>query len=550
MTATPIGDSSNLATFDLSMMVEETVESSTFSHRHYTRSGHHQNGESLPSFSSRGLFPEAHSAPTTVVLSIEVQPTWRIHSEIGIWRRILLNILGNALKYTSVGLINVTLGLENNMHLPRDENLKTVKLTITDTGCGMSQDYLRNRVYTPFMQENSLSTGVGLGLSIVRQLVEDLNGSIKIDSMVAVGTQVTVRLPIRFIEDTAQKLDQELWKVPMYLLRPGLRDEEPVGSKSDGSSVDCQNAMTSSFTDQARTWLRADVVPVENLSSVHTGIVAIHEYDVPWLVRELRAENPAFKVPSLACLLVLCPTNFADMSLDLQSLPEIQTLGQPFGPRKLAKAVKTCLQLMSSPRTVVRSNELGFAKVISIQDKASHTFEAKPSPPPPGREAIPKALENGNTSSSTEFEVSVPQKRERNLLLVDDNAINLTLLVAFAKKLDCAFTTAQNGREALEAYQSSDRRFDYVLMDLSMPVMDGFSATSAIRAHERDQDLKPTVVMALTGLGSEKAQQQAASCGFDYFLAKPVSLQRLKDIMASKYPDSSSPESKAMGKKG
>ncbi|KEF61349.1 uncharacterized protein A1O9_02915 [Exophiala aquamarina CBS 119918] len=520
-TAPLIGESSSLTSFDLSIMVEETLESSTFSHGHNTRSVHDPTRTEFSSITPNDLSMQSSSATTAIVLSIENKSSWRIQSEIGIWRRILLNVLGNALKYTSKGLINVTLGLEKDLHLTQDETLRTVRLTITDTGRGISQDYLRNRLYTPFVQEDSLSTGVGLGLNIVRQLVEDLNGSITIDSTVNVGTQVTVKFPVKFLEDAVQKADQELGEQPMYLLRLGVSDEKATGLESNLSLGECQNALTRSFTDLAEQWLRANVELVENLSSISKGIVAVHEYDIPWLVRELSNNNPAFKIRDHSCFLVLCATKPAGLVLDLQFRAKFQTLNQPFGPRNLANAVKACLQLIASERTTGATDKQGSNTSINGPDKGSQACEVGLCSPPPST----------TTTRKIESDIFVAPKPRRNLLLVDDNAINLRLLVAFAK-LDCTFTMAQNGREALKAYQCFDKRFDYVLMEVSMPVMDSFSAAMAIRAHERNQDLQRTIIMALTGLGSEKAQQKAASCGFDLLLAKPVSLQKLKNLIA------------------
>ena len=137
---------------------------------------------------------------------------------------------------------------------------------------------------------------------------------------------------------------------------------------------------------------------------------------------------------------------------------------------------------------------------------------------------------------------SSSDKPIRKVLLVDDNRVNLQLLVTYIKRSGHAFVTASNGLEALEAYKSQcgtandgdaaiDSPFNYVLMDLSMPIMDGLTSTRNIRAHERANNIKPTTVIALTGLASAQAQQEAYSSGVDTFMTKPVKLKELGKML-------------------
>ena len=121
---------------------------------------------------------------------------------------------------------------------------------------------------------------------------------------------------------------------------------------------------------------------------------------------------------------------------------------------------------------------------------------------------------------------------ERNrYLLVDDNAINLKILVSYMKKLGCDFDTAINGQEAVDQYTAQPESFACILMDISMPVMDGFEATKHIRDLERKHHLDGVTIIALTGLASEDAQQEAYGSGVDLFLTKPAKLKEIKSIM-------------------
>lgn len=123
-----------------------------------------------------------------------------------------------------------------------------------------------------------------------------------------------------------------------------------------------------------------------------------------------------------------------------------------------------------------------------------------------------------------------------HVLLVDDNRINLQLLVMFMKKHKFTYAEAQNGQEALDAYieSCSSKRFDFVLMDISMPIMNGMEATRRIREHEQENGLSRATVIALTGLASAAAQQEAESSGIDVYMPKPVKFQELRPLLVRK----------------
>jgi CheY-like chemotaxis protein len=99
------------------------------------------------------------------------------------------------------------------------------------------------------------------------------------------------------------------------------------------------------------------------------------------------------------------------------------------------------------------------------------------------------------------------------------------------KKLKTKYTTAADGLEAVERFQENPDEFSCILMDISMPRMDGIEATKQIRAFENKEDREPVVILALTGLASASAQQEAYASGVDMFLSKPVKLKELSSIL-------------------
>ncbi len=150
-----------------------------------------------------GLQPVHHSG-VVVILDIDVQRNYYFNTQPGALRRLVMNLLGNALKYTSHGYVCIKLeasemddfqnssstGSVSSESIPRS----LITLTVTDTGKGISAEFLRSKLFMPFAQENSLSSGTGLGLSIVRKIVSLLEGDIRIDSEVGRGTRKFCRL--------------------------------------------------------------------------------------------------------------------------------------------------------------------------------------------------------------------------------------------------------------------------------------------------------------------------------------------------------------------
>lgn len=141
---------------------------------------------------------QALVAGVTVTFDINPAISWTFHAQPGAIRRIIMNLLGNSLKFTTSGVVNV-----NVLQIPYERKkgnpsaFTTVKIVVTDTGRGMSQNYIHNHLFTPFSQEDSLTAGLGLGLSLVKQIVAQMGGSIQVLSKPGCGTRVTVVLQLQ-----------------------------------------------------------------------------------------------------------------------------------------------------------------------------------------------------------------------------------------------------------------------------------------------------------------------------------------------------------------
>lgn len=140
------------------------------------------------------VVPEQLPHPeVAVILDVDIQ-NYHFTTQPGAFRRVIMNLLGNALKYTSHGYVQIKLEAKEMEDLATPGTGECIPrsmviLTVQDTGRGISAEFLRSKLFTPFAQENSLSSGTGLGLSIVRSIVALLEGDIQIDSELGRGTR-------------------------------------------------------------------------------------------------------------------------------------------------------------------------------------------------------------------------------------------------------------------------------------------------------------------------------------------------------------------------
>jgi hypothetical protein len=210
--------------------------------------------------------PSNGVSPDRVLVILDIDPTvdWAFHVESGALRRIILNLCGNALKYTTHGFVKVTAYQDPPGHGRHRE--RVVHIEIMDTGTGIGQDYLNHRLFSPFSQENVHSSGAGLGLSLVRKFVRALGGSIQVQSKVGTGTRVGVKLPLQIAspESTETASDRDEFKSQVIELSRLRVSINGFSSPSRGSESQRWGSGEfdeySSLKNVCRDWLQMDVV--------------------------------------------------------------------------------------------------------------------------------------------------------------------------------------------------------------------------------------------------------------------------------------------------
>ncbi|KAL2816037.1 hypothetical protein BDW59DRAFT_11906 [Aspergillus cavernicola] len=511
--------------FDLGDLVEEVVEVQ-YTGQKLPKAAVHLNQPPSPSPESLNADREELS----VIVRVEDTPTWKIQSVPGAWRRIVMNILGNSLKWTKGGFVEVSLSKVRRKQRPSDI---FALLSITDTGCGIASDFLRHKLFSPFSQENALSEGLGLGLSIVRQLVASLDGHLNVRSEIGIGTQVDIFIPVKMLQPpsaippTLSLIPED--SSPSSLVRvcligfsdyPGLK-ESPTGILPTEAKrkLAIRSCLTAILAKQGR-W---DISSSDSFNDSEGDVAIIEEVKFNDILKAEQLPPESARCMGFKRIFIILnskiPTTVAGGS------SHVIRVSQPFGCRKFRDAVaKVDKLLQQAPQD---NPPCQLSKSVTDSESAH--------PDGPGAVFVPRTAPQRSTTEPvgplvpTPLEVPAPL----HLLIVDDNDINLRILATFAGRIGCTYDTASDGLIALNKYKDPRRRYDLILMDISMPIMDGIVATNEIRQFEEEKSLPRARIMAVTGVASTDMQQRAKGAGIDEYLVKPVSLVALKKVIAA-----------------
>ncbi|KAJ5993465.1 hypothetical protein N7451_009189 [Penicillium sp. IBT 35674x] len=438
----------------------------------------------------------------SVVIRVDQPDIWTVQSAAGAWRGILLNLIGNAIKWTKEGLIEVT--LSKKVPEPNKKHF-LAHLCVKDTGSGISRDYLKNQLFSPFAKEDSLSPGVGLGLSIVRKFVKSLNGEIDVRSEQGAGTQVDIFIPLE------HKRKAHCTEALDVLSHSGTSNSPtPVQA-----FIDSERPIRCVY-EETRVEPIVSEIPLQDL-----GDVAIVEgADLYHMVEEgllsvTESEN-------FSKFFIVLDGKTSPLTDDLPA--NFIRVSQPFGPKSLHDAAER------------------FMKIFKMRLPSANVDVVPISPPIIQQASFLQIQQSFECESATVNLPNLPknnvlhpqdQQKSLNVLIVDDNPINLKIMSTFIRKIGCRYETALNGLIALEKYESADQAYDFVLMDISMPVMDGLEATARIREHEQEKGLRSSWIIAITAVASNDIQAAAFKAGVNDYLIKPLSLDKLRELIHS-----------------
>ncbi|CAI4030667.1 putative Histidine kinase [Nitrospira tepida] len=447
------------------------------------------------------------SIPRTVPSTLEGDP--------GRLRQILINLLGNAIKFTERGEVGLSVSV-------LEDHSSTVKLRveITDTGIGISPEAQR-QIFEPFCQADNSSTrkygGTGLGLSIAKQLVELMQGEIGVESTEGRGTTFwfTSRFAKPETREPASAFDQS--ELPDLTGRRILVVDD---NRSNREILQDRIAEWNLSPSGASTGEEAFAVLKEAAQSGRPFHVALLDHPMPEsdgveLARRIKADP---ELAGTGLILLASVTGLGDH----QPVMETGVEAVLVKPVRRSLLIRALLNLLRRP---------GADGPDSRRTAGAPVSEAGTSPP------------------SETFPLKV--------LVAEDNSVNQEVARLMLEDLGCSVEIVQNGVEALEAATRS--RHDLIFMDCQMPDMDGFAATRAIRlredsqrsmvnrqssekagptgpsspmTHDRSPMTPPRVpIIALTAHAIQGDRERCLAAGMDDYLAKPFTRRQLAEVM-------------------
>lgn len=393
------------------------------------------------------------------------------------FRQVLLNLLGNAVKFTPKGSITLRLDAD----VEGSHTLLTV--TVSDTGIGIATEK-QSHIFEPFTQSEEDITnrygGTGLGLAISRNIARKMDGDLRVKSTKGNGAEFyfTARLKTGEIVPRRQRI------------RPaGLSGKRVlvVSTGPDASEILAHILSTSG--------MEVDIRPLEQLPQVLSAPAdkAAQDYDLGIFDFGKSVKPGARDIPDL--MQGTSPGDF------------------PFNWMACAVPFPGIAQIFDKG---------GFKGFISkparqgvLLDMAAHIMGMS-------RQGAKDAAEKKQPAMLTTHSLSESKKMDAVILLVEDNPVNQKMAKLMLTRAGYQVEVAKHGKDALTAYVKAPDQYDLVLMDINMPEMDGFEATERIRSHEMENSLDPIPILALTANVLDDFKQRCKQTGMNDFLTKPI----------------------------
>ena len=393
-------------------------------------------------------------------------------------RQIMVNLIGNALKFTSKGSVT----LESKCVLREDQRI-VIRWEVTDTGLGIPEDKV-DLLFSPFSQVDRSTSrkfgGTGLGLSITKQLVELMGGTIGITSCLGVGSTFWFEVPFEIVSAEMKTVErrQVLAGTRVFVVNGIERERRQI--------VDC---------------LAAWGCPYQYVGTLREAVD---------IVSQAERDGQAF-----ATALVDCRLANGDEFIHLQYLarrPGLAVIGLGIDEDYYLAAQLRKLGLQHLLRVPIHSAALFHALRSGLAPAPLATSPAQP--------VVVVANEPATIHSG-------------HILVAEDNRINQMFVSELLKHCGCTCDIANNGDEALIALREGS--YDLVLMDCQMPEMDGFTATREIRRREAlDGASRQIPIIALTANALKGDRERCLDAGMDDYLTKPLQAARLQ-AMLGKY---------------
>ena len=429
----------------------------------------------------KGLGFKAHDKGLELAVEIDPGMPDRLQGDAGRIRQIVVNLVGNAIKFTDQG--EVLLDIKSKAISPTKTKLH---VSVVDTGIGIATDNV-DKVFKEFEQADASTTrrfgGTGLGLAICSRLVQLMNGQIWVES--ELGTGSTFQFEIELENDDSKPVPTVTTPVDIQGIRVLIVDDNATNRRI--------------LKDMLSNWGMKPVTASGGNLALQALADALEEEDAFQLVIS-DVNMPEVDGISLAEAII----NRA--LLNPASVIMLTSGARPDDTRNL-KSIGVNLHLIKP------------AKQSEIYDAVISSLTATNMTLPDSNWSV----ENQTTRKTTSARL--------NILLAEDNLVNQKLAVGLLDKLGHRVTITNDGQEAVDRLFDGNENFDLVLMDVQMPVMDGLAATQEIRRREKTSG-NHIPIFAMTAHAMKGDRENCLAVGMDDYLSKPIRLKELEEKLS------------------
>ena len=389
--------------------------------------------------------------------------------------QVLLNILSNAIKYTPVG---GTISFKVSERNPRPDGYATYRFSIKDNGIGMSEEFVKT-IFEPFTRVKSSTVsgiqGTGLGMAITKNIVDMMGGRIEVKSEENVGTEVIVEFDLKLAGAQKTEMPESIAKLQ------GLR-----GLVVDDDLDACVSISKMLRSISMRSeWCSSGKEAVFRAQTAFEDGDNFSVYIIDWLMPDMNGIETARRIRKVigdfAPIIIITAYDWADIEQEAYEAGVTAFVNKPLFMSDLKKTLAQCCE--------------------PEKDKAVEELK--------------------------------PDYCGRKLLLVEDNEMNREIACEILEEYGFVMDTAEDGTIAVEKMENAvPGQYDAILMDIQMPLMDGYEATKRIRAMSNPAAADMPII-AMTANAFEEDRQLALSAGMNGFVTKPIEIDKLFEALKS-----------------
>ena len=394
--------------------------------------------------------------------------------------QVLLNLLSNAIKFTPAG---GTVSVRLRQFPSTQKDCAQYEIRVKDNGIGMSQEFAQ-KIFDPFERERTSTVskiqGTGLGMAISKNIVNMMGGTIEIKTQKNKGTEFIIRLMFR--------IQSEQHRVEKITELEGLK---ALVVDDDFNTCDSVTKMLVKVGMRSEWTLSGKEAVLRAKQSIELGD-AFHAYIIDWRLPDMNGIEVTRQIRSLGDdtpIIILTAYDWSEIEVEAKAAGVTAFCAKPMFMSDLRETLMTAL----------------------------------------GQK---KEQNNDDVLPEADFNF-----KNKHILLVEDNELNSEIATEILTEYGFIVDTAENGAEALEKVSTSKPgTYDLVLMDVQMPVMNGYEATKCIRKL-KDPALANISILAMTANAFDEDRKKALESGMDGFLSKPIVIKELVQALKNKFTD-------------